>query len=138
MNRRHMLLTCLTAAGAAVPLFGADVALASSKGDSAAGKDSYIAMSAATGVIPRRDGRRSTLTVEIGLEVPDPALRERAVLSRPRLTAAYSEVVHTASRALLPGRVPDIEALGRSLQAATDRVLGRSGAKLLLGSVIVI
>ena len=112
--------------------------MAKGKSESAAGKDSYIAMNSATGVVPRRDGRRSTLTVEIGIDVPDRTLRERAVLSRPRLTAAYSEVVHRTSRALLPGRVPDVEALATALQAATDRVLGQPGAKVLLGSVIVL
>ena len=135
MDRRQLLLTALTASvGLCAPL---QAAMASEK-KSEAGNASFVALSPATGVIPRRDGRRSTLTVEIGIDVPDRELRERAVLSRPRLTAAHNEVVRTAARSLLPGRVPDIEALGRSLQTATDAVLGRPGATLLLGSVIVL
>lgn len=137
MNRRQIILTSLVASvGLCAPLAVASAAVApEAKGG---GNETYLAMSPATGVIPRRDGRRSTLTVEMGLDIADRDLRERATLSKPRLTAAYNEVVRTAARALLPGRVPDLDGMTRSLQAATDRVLGKSGAKILLGSVIVL
>ena len=111
-------------------------ALSAPKGGSG-GNNPYVVIAPATGVVPRRDGRRSTLTVEMGLEVPDRDLRDRAHLSRPRLSAAYNEIVRTTASRLLPGTPPDIEAIGRDLQAATDRVLARSGARLLLGSVVV-
>lgn len=132
-----MLLTslCLCAG-----LFGPFAGVASAKApekSSGAGTETYLPMNPATGVIPRRDGRRSTLTVEIGLDVPDAVLRERAILSKPRLTAGFNEVVRNASRSLLPGRVPDLDALTRLLQTQADQILGKPGAKVLLGSVIV-
>lgn len=138
MDRRQLLLASVTVSVGLYGLLGmAEDAQASDK-KSGGGKDTYLTMPPATGVIPRRDGRRSTLTVEMGLDVPNEELRARAELSRPRLNAALNEVVRTTARSLLPGRVPDLESLTRSLQSATDRVLGRQGAKILLGSVVVL
>ena len=47
-------------------------------------------------------------------------------------------VWRVAGERLLPGAPPDVEWLSRALQAATDRVLGKAGAKLLLGTVMVV
>ena len=41
------------------------------------------------------------------------------------------------ARAIPPGGPPNLDVLGLELQRATDRVLGRSGAHVLFGSVIV-
>lgn len=100
--------------------------------------NSYVALPTATATIVRRDGRRGVMTVEIGVDAPDAALRARAEQSRPRLSAAYSEAVAQAGRNLLPGAPPDVEALITALQGATDRVLGRAGARLLIGTVMVV
>lgn len=78
------------------------------------------------------------MTVEVGVDVADTALRTRADQSRPRLSAAYNEVIRLAGERILPGAPPDVEWLSRALQAATDRVLGKPGAKLLLGTVMVV
>lgn len=137
MDRRSLFLGA--ASGFGLGLVAAVLpgrALATPK-SSSGGNNPYVVIPPATGVVPRRDRRRSTLTVEMGLEIQDRDLRDRAYLSRPRLSAAYNEIVRTTASRLLPGIPPDIEAIGDSLQAATDRVLGRSGAKLLLGSVVV-
>lgn len=138
MDRRHLIQTGLMAlCGLSVGLIPLGGAVASSSSSGSSSKASYIAIPPASGVIPRRDGRRSILSVELGLDVPESALRERVTLSRPRLSAAYNEVVRTTASRMLPGTPPDIDAIGRALQAATDRVLGRAGAKLLLGTVVV-
>lgn len=78
------------------------------------------------------------MTVEIGVDVPDAGLRTRAEQSRPRLSAAYAEVVGQAGRTLLPSAPPDVEGLIAALQAATNRVLGRAGARVLIGTVMVV
>lgn len=91
-----------------------------------------------TATIVRGDGRRGVMTVETGVDVADAALRTRAAQSAPRLRAAYAQVVQRTAQALLPGAPPDVERLARELQTATDATLGRAGAKLLIGTVMVV
>jgi hypothetical protein len=78
------------------------------------------------------------LQVELGLVVPKADLRDRALATMPVLRAAWrSTTQEFANRFMLPGRVPDAEALGQRLQAATDRVLGAGVARLVLLSVML-
>ena len=117
----------------------AEAAEASGKSEGGgAPANAYIPLPTATATILRRDGRRGVMTVEVGVDVADEALRTRADQSKPRLSAAFNEVVRLAGERMLPGAPPDVEWLSRALQAATDRVLGRAGAKLLLGTVMVV
>lgn len=135
MDRRALI--GLAALGSA--LAAAEAAKASGKSSGGgAPANAYIPLPTATATILRRDGRRGVMTVEVGVDVADEALRTRADQSRPRLSAAYNEVVRLAGERILPGAPPDVEWLSRALQAATDRVLGKSGAKLLLGTVMVV
>jgi hypothetical protein len=98
---------------------------------------SYIAFPTLTATIFRADGQRGVLTVEAGVDIADPTLRARANLSVPRLRAAYVQMLQTYAAGLAPGAPPDADYIARSLQAQTDRVLGRRGAKLLLGSILI-
>jgi hypothetical protein len=100
--------------------------------------NSYIRLATATGTVVRSDGRRGVMSVELGVDVADAALRTRAEQSQPRLNAAYGAVIQRTAQGLLPAAVPDIDLLARTLQAATDRVLGRAGARVLLGTVMVV
>ena len=135
MDRRALI--GLAALGSA--LAAAEAAKASGKSSGGgAPANAYIPLPTATATILRRDGRRGVMTVEVGVDVADEALRTRADQSRPRLSAAYNEVIRLAGERILPGAPPDVEWLSRALQAATDRVLGKAGAKLLLGTVMVV
>lgn len=107
-------------------------------GGSASGGDPYVRLPTITATVMRSGGRRGVFSVETGVDVADAALRLRAQQSTPRLRAAYAEVCQRAAQAMLPGAPPDILALSRDLQAATDRVLGRAGARLLLGTVMAV
>ncbi|WP_240387317.1 hypothetical protein [Brevundimonas naejangsanensis] len=78
------------------------------------------------------------MSVETGLDIADAALMERARLSQPRLSASYTEVVRIAAQRLLPDAPPDVEWLVVALQHATDSILGKPGARLLLGTVMVV
>ena len=95
-------------------------------------------MALATATVIRSRGGRAIMSVESTLVIADGALMERARLSRPRLNAAFNEAVRVEANRMLPDTVPDLEALTRALQRATDRVLGRQGARVLLGTVMVI
>ena len=100
MDRRALI--GLAALGSA--LAAAEAAKASGKSSGgAAPANAYSPLPTATATILRRDGRRGVMTVEVGVDVADEALRTRADQSRPRLSAAYNEVVRLAGERILPG-----------------------------------
>lgn len=134
MDRRQLIALALN--GAALGGLAAAGAAHASAEKSGGGKGGYLSMPTATATVLRRDGRRGVLTVEAGLDIADGALMERARLSQPRLSAAYNEIARIAAERLLPDAPPNVEWLAVALQHATDAILGRPGAKLLLGTVM--
>ena len=102
-----------------------------------AGGVSYLPMETLTGATTRPGGRRGVLTVECGLDVPDGDLRARADGLSPRLRAAYLQTILIYAAGLPPGAPPNADFLARALQRETDQVLGRPGARLLLGAILV-
>ncbi|NBB52916.1 Tat pathway signal protein [Rhizobium sp. CRIBSB] len=107
-------------------------------GGGGSGDATFVRFPTVTGTVTRSDGRRGVMTVETGVDVTDAALRTRAQQSAPRLRAAYNAVVQRSAAMLLPGTPPDIERLARELQTVTDQTLGRAGARVLLGTVMVV
>jgi hypothetical protein len=100
-------------------------------------KPEYMPFSGLAATVLREDGVHGFMSVDAGVDIPDVKLRDQAALDTPRLYDAYGQVLQAYGAGLSPGHVPDVDYLGRQLQAATDRVLGRSGARLLLGGVMV-
>jgi hypothetical protein len=125
----------------ASPLVAATLITASAHAEDAkqkSGGQSYIELPALTATILRANGRRGALTVETGVDVPsDPALRRRAEASEPRLRAAFLLVLQAYASGLGPGAPPDADYIARILQREADRTLGRSGARLLVGTILV-
>lgn len=131
MQRRLFLLAAGLAAAAPA------VAGASAREKKKGGGFTFMQLPTLTSTVVRRDGRRGVLTVEAGLDVPDPYLRARADDSRPRLRAAYVQMLQTYATGLPPGTPPNPDTIGREMQRETDRVLGKPGARLLLGTIII-
>jgi len=102
-----------------------------------AGGDSYIPIQTITAYTIRPNGRRGVLTVECGLDVPDAKLRDRVELVLPRIRAAFVQSVQVYAGGLPDRAPPNPQFLTRTLQHATDQTLGRPGARVLLGAVIV-
>jgi hypothetical protein len=98
---------------------------------------SFIQFQPLTATIFRPDGRRGVMTVEAGVDVPDGGLRARADISQPRLRAAYVQFLQTYAGGLSPGAPPDADYIARSLQTQTNEVLGRPGARLLIGTILI-
>ncbi|HEX5380554.1 MAG TPA: hypothetical protein VFW47_18395 [Phenylobacterium sp.] len=98
---------------------------------------SYLPLEAVTATIIRPDGRRGVLTVETGIDIPDPALHDRAEKLLPRVRAAFVQTVQIYGAGLTPGLPPNVEYLSRELQRQTDLALGARGGRLLLGTVMV-
>lgn len=107
-------------------------------GGGGAPQATYLRLPTITANVVRVGGRQGVMTVETGVDTPDAALRTRVAQSAPRLRAAYAAVVQQAANALLPGTPPDLERLVAQLQAATNTVMGRAGARLLIGTVMVV
>lgn len=132
MDRRALL-------GLAAVAVSASAAPASAGGaDTAAPQATFTRLPTATGNVVGANGRRAVMSVELGLDIADAALRARATQSAPRLRAAYNTVVQRVASTTLPGMAPDVERLVAQLQAATNATLGRSGARLLIGTVMVV
>ena len=129
MRRRLALL-------AALPLVLAPVAALAGEKKKGGGA-TFRQFPTLTANVARADGRRGVFTVEAGVDSPDPALFEVVNQNVPRLRAAYTSTVATFAAALRPGMLPDLDLLSRRLQADTDAVMGRRGARLLLGTCLV-
>jgi hypothetical protein len=129
---RRALIALLAAVPLAVPR-----AAAASEEKKKGGGQSFIQIQTMTATILRPDGRRGVLTVETGVDVPDNALRSRAELSEPRLRAAFNQFLQTYAKTLAGGVPPNADYMARELQRHTDVVLGKPGAKLLLGTILM-
>lgn len=131
-----MLRRSILAAFICLPAVGA-LAAAPKEEKKKGGGESYIQIQPMSAIAIRRDGRRGVLTVESGIDIANADLRERAELSLPRLRSSYVQVLQTYAAGLSPGSPPNADYLSRELQRQTDLVLGKPGAKLLLGSIVV-
>jgi hypothetical protein len=129
MNRRGLIVAALLAAA---PGLG-QAADQRKKG----GGPSFIELATLAATITRANGTRGVMTVEVGIDVPDAALHARASQSIPLLQAGYAEVLRIYAAGLPPGAPPNADYLGFALQRQTDSTLGRPGARLLLGSILV-
>jgi hypothetical protein len=110
---------------------------AHAQGQSQAPKQSYLQLQTLAVSTVRTSGRHGVLTVEVGVDAPDPALRDRVSLYTPLLRSAFISALEPYGLGLPAGAPPNADYISMTLQRETDRVLGRRGAKLLLGSVLV-
>jgi hypothetical protein len=132
IHRRRLCIVML--ASLAAPTAGL---AAESSGKKKGGGVTYLQLDTLTATVVHGDGRRGVLTVDIGLDIPDTGLRARADLSKPRLRAAYIQRLQIYATGLAPDAPPDPDYLSRVLQQETDQALGRPGAKVLLGAILV-
>lgn len=98
---------------------------------------SYIQIQALTASIYRRNGSRGVMTMEIGVDVANDQLRDLASASVPRLRAAYAQVLQIYANGLPAATAPDADYLAAKFQRETDRILGKPGAKLLVGTILI-
>lgn len=128
-------LRVFAAALLSLALAGGAPALAAEK--KKGGGTSYVQLETAAAMVVRSDGGRGVLTVESGVDVKDTALRSRAEALKPRLRDAFVAAIQSHALGLGAGSPPNADRLSADLQRETDRVLGKPGAKLLLGSLIL-
>jgi len=132
MKRRDLIIALVLALAA-----GPAVASGAKPEKKKSGGESFLQIGGSSATVMKHGGKRGVLTVETGLDVPDDKLRAYALSSQPRLRAAYAQAVRTYAAGLAPAEPPNPDVLGRELQRQTDAVLGKPGARLLLGSIIL-
>lgn len=129
MDRRTLFGLAAAASAIAAPVRASE---------DAGGGDSYTRLPTLTANVAGAGPRRAVMTVEAGVDCPEAGLRVRVTQSIPRLRAAYAAVLQRIANETLAGAPPDVERLVAQLQLATDAVVGRRGARLLIGTVMVI
>ena len=76
------------------------------------------------------------LMIGIGLDVPNSALRAQAEHALPVLRDVYvRNLMAFTATSVRPWRQPDVSDIADRLQRATDRALGKTGARILLAQV---
>lgn len=100
-------------------------------------KGSYVPIDTLTATVLAGNGRHQVMTVQSGVDAHDPALRSYVEKVTPRLQDAYTQELQLYAGGLSSGSPPDADYIARRLQAATDRVLGKPGARFLIGGIMV-
>jgi flagellar basal body-associated protein FliL len=99
--------------------------------------ESFLPMPTLSAGVLQRSATRGTIIIDMGIDVPDEALRQRARLNAPRLRDALRTALATYSSTYYRDRTaPDPDELTRLLQQAIDRTLGGAGARVLLVNII--
>ena len=78
-----------------------------------------------------------TLSVDMGLYTDDAKLQTQIKVYMPRLEDAYLSRLQAYANGLTSRSLADPDYVSLQLQQATDRVLGHTGVKVLLGSVLL-
>ena len=98
---------------------------------------SFTQLPTLTATVTKAGGGRGVLAVEVGLDIADGGLKTRSDQLGPVLRDAYVQFLVRYAAGLAPAQLPNADVIGAGLQQATDRVLGRPGAVLLLSSILV-
>ena len=100
-------------------------------------KGTFVTIDTLTAMVMTPSGRHAVMTVQSGIDVPDPVLRALAESDTPRLRDAYAQALQAYAGGMQPGTAPDADYVERRLQQATDQVLGKTGGRLLLGGIMI-
>jgi hypothetical protein len=137
MRRRELLTLIALACTAPATAMPATAWAGDDKQKKKSGGENYIPLNPITATTNKPGGRRGVLSVDCGLQIDDPKLREFADQSLPRLRAAYVQAMEIYAAGLPSGTEPNAELIVQELQRQTDLILKRPGAKLLIGAIVV-
>jgi hypothetical protein len=131
-----VLLALALAAGPAIAQPSGEQAPASRQ-ERLTSADSWMAMPTLSAGVIQRFSSAGTLVVDMGIDIPDAALRSRAQLNQPRLRDALRTALSTYATVYYRDRTaPDPTTMTRLFQQAVDRTLGAAGARVLLVNII--
>ena len=131
MRRALTLGVCLS--GLLLGLLPAGAFAAESGGD----KGTYVSIDTLTATVLAGNGRHQVMTVQSGVDVPEPKLHSYVQKVTPRLRDAFAQELQLYAGAMPSGSAPDADYIARRMQGAADRVLGKPGARFLIGGIMV-
>lgn len=132
MDRR----LALAALALMVPAAAPTVAGAREGDKKKGGGASFIQLPTLAATVNLRPGQRGVMTVEAGIDAAG-ALHDLATASQPRLRAACLDILRIYAGGMPTGSVPNADYLAQAMQRQVDSVLGRKGARLLLGTILI-
>lgn len=98
---------------------------------------SFMPMPTFSAGVLQRNAALGTIIVDLGLDIPDEALRNRAQLNAPRLRDALRTALATYASTYYRDRTaPSPAEMTRLFQQSVDRTLGAPGARVLLVNII--
>jgi len=130
MNRRAFCLSLSAAAMAATTVHAEDE---KKKG----GGKGYTQFPMITVFTQANATHHGTLSIDMGLYTDDTKLQAQIKTYMPRLQDAYLSRLQGYANGMNARSLADPDYVSLQLQQATDKVLGRAGAKVLLGSVLL-
>jgi len=107
-------------------------------GDVSGGSASFVALPPLSIPVIQRSTVHGFLQLEIVLKIDDPALQRQVRSLFPRLKDAYLRNMNAyAANHVRPGQKPDVESIGRTLQAITDYTLANNNTKVLFSQIML-
>lgn len=139
MNRRTLLGTALTATALVLPglVLPGTAARANAPEKKKGGGLAYTQFPMISVFTRGTGAKHGTMSVEIGLYADDPKLTELVKLYLPRLQDAYVTKLQGYAANLNASSLVDTDYIATQLQTVTDQILGRKGARVLLGSILL-
>lgn len=135
-NVRRFLAVAVAAAALVQPAAAAPNSRAAGK--RVTSSEAFVQIETLNAPISRRNSFSGILMVGCGIDVPDPKLREKVLLLKPRLRdglrVALSDYAYAYYKA---GSAPDADTLATLLQGAVDQALGPGNGRLLLTHIMV-
>jgi flagellar basal body-associated protein FliL len=100
--------------------------------------ESFVAIDPMYATILEGNKPRGLLMIELGLDVPDGAMRARVSHALPTLRDAYvRSLMAYGATAVRAWRQPSVDDIADRMQAITDRVIGGPGAKVLMAQTAI-
>jgi len=100
--------------------------------------ESYVAIDPMYATIIEGNKPRGLLMVELGLDIPDTAMRDRVTRALPALRDAYvRSLISYGATAVRAWRQPSVDDIAVRMQALTDRLIGGPGAKVLMAQTAI-
>ena len=100
--------------------------------------ESFIAIDPMYATILEGNKPRGLLMIELGLDVPDEAMRARVSHALPTLRDAYvRSLMAYGAAAVRAWRQPSVDDIADRMQTITDRLMGGPGAKVLMAQTAI-
>ncbi|MFM8377145.1 MAG: Tat pathway signal protein [Phenylobacterium sp.] len=123
-----------------LPLLAAFPASAAGPPPTAAGaaqQASFVRLPVINANLIRSNRSRGVISLESGVDAPDPKVRARVQLLIPRLKADLTRRLALYTDNLRPGFPPNLDVLVPQLQKQVDQTVGQPGARLLVLNVLI-